>query len=233
MRKIYFSSFLFILVSILSSYPIHAEVDLDYNYEYEKNGPYTKFSDWIPYKLHKWEPRNLEDYYQLVGLRQHFGENDLRRDIYFLKLSLQKKFRHPKNALCEIQSEEEYYKYRNLLFMHLNIRIMRSYMRLASLYDKRYLYFYNLDFAPDLKESFTIAEGFYKEAIPYWDKAREHADKANEIPFDLDLGTIETERFEIVTGKLDYGYIINNHLEKLKKKQLSVQAELDRREKED
>ncbi|MCZ8238572.1 MAG: hypothetical protein O9346_07990 [Leptospiraceae bacterium] len=218
---------------MLSSYSIHAEVDLDYNYEYEKNGPYTKFSDWIPYKLHKWEPRNLEDYYQLVGLRQHFGENDLRRDIYFLKLSLQKKFRHPKNALCEIESEEEYYKYRNLLFMHLNIRIMRSYMRLASLYDKRHLYFYNLDFAPDLKESFNIAEGFYKEAIPYWDKAREHADKANEIPFDLDLGTLETERFEIVTGKLDYGYIINNHLERLKKKQLSVQAELDRREKED
>lgn len=233
MGKIYFSTFLFVLVSILSSYSIHAEVDLDYNYEYEKNGPYTKFSDWIPYKLHKWEPRNLEDYYQLVGLRQHFGENDLRRDIYFLKLSLQKKFRHPKNALCEIESEEEYYKYRNLLFMHLNIRIMRSYMRLASLYDKRHLYFYNLDFAPELKESFNIAEGFYKEAIPYWDKAREHADKANEIPFDLDLGTLETERFEIVTGKLDYGYIINNHLERLKKKQLSVQAELDRREKED
>lgn len=233
MGKIYFSTFLFVLVSILSSYSIQAEVDLDYNYEYEKNGPYTKFSDWIPYKLHKWEPRNLEDYYQLVGLRQHFGENDLRRDIYFLKLSLQKKFRHPKNALCEIESEEEYYKYRNLLFMHLNIRIMRSYMRLASLYDKRHLYFYNLDFAPDLKESFNIAEGFYKEAIPYWDKAREHADKANEIPFDLDLGTLETERFEIVTGKLDYGYIINNHLERLKKKQLSVQAELDRREKED
>jgi hypothetical protein len=210
-----------------------AEVDLDYNYEYEKNGPYTKFSDWIPYKLHKWEPRNLEDYYQLVGLRQHFGENDLRRDIYFLKLSLQKKFRHPKNALCEIHSEEEYYKYRNLLFMHLNIRIMRSYMRLASLYDKRHLYFYNLDFAPDLKDSFHIAEGFYKEAIPYWEKAREHADKANEIPFDLDLGTLETERFQIVTGKLDYGYIINNHLEKLNKKQLMVQAELDRRERED
>ncbi len=229
MRQLLF----YIAIIFLLSSPIFSEVDLDYNYEYEKNTPYTKFSDWIPYKLHKWEPRNLEDYYELVGLRQHYGENDLRRDIYFLKISLQKKFRHPKNALCSIQSEEEYYKYRNLLFMHFNLRIMRSYMRLGSLYDKRHLYFYNLDFAPDLKESFNIAEGFYKEAIPYWEKARDHADKANEVPYDLDIGTIETERFEIVTGKLDYGSIIDNHLAKLNKKQLTVQAELDRREKED
>ena len=48
--------------------------------------------------------------------------------------------------------------------------------------------------------------------------------QANEVPFDLDLGTIETERFEIVTGKLDFGSIIDNHLAKLNKKQLTFQA---------
>ncbi|WP_442915936.1 hypothetical protein [Leptospira sp. GIMC2001] len=225
--------FIFCIIFFGTFAHIHSEVDLDYNYEYEKNGPYMKFSDWIPYKLHKWEPRNLEDFYELVGLKQHFGENELRRDIYFLKIALQKKFRHPRNALCKIESEEEYYKYRNLLFMHLNLRIMRSYMRLASLYDKRHLYFYNLDFAEDLNSSFQIAEGFYKEAVPYWEKAREHADTANEIPFDLDIGTIETERFEIVTGKLNYGYIIEDHLERLSKKQKTVRDELARRESED
>jgi len=204
------------------------ETDIDYNYDYEKNGPYMKFSDWIPFKLHKWEPRNLEDFYEMYTLKQHYNVNELRRNIYFLKIGLKKKFRHPQRALCKIESEEEYYKYRNLLFMHLNLRIMRSYLRLGSLYDKRHLYFYNLDFAKDLKESFAMAEGFYKEAIPYWEEARKYADRANEIPFELDLGTLETERYEIVTGKLNYTWIIETHLEKLEKKQRSVEEFLSK-----
>ncbi|TGK47279.1 hypothetical protein [Leptospira bouyouniensis] len=191
------------------------ETDIDYNYEYQKNGPYTKFSDWVPYKLHKWEPKYLEDFYELYNLKQHYNDNELRKNIYWLKIALNKRFRHPKHALCETKTEQEYYKYRNLMFMHINIQIMRSYMRIASKFDKRHVYFYNLDFAHELKESFGVAESFYKEAIPYWEKAKEYADKANEVPVDLDLGTIETERYEIVTGKLDFGHIIENHLDLL------------------
>lgn len=191
------------------------ETDIDYNYEYQKNGPYTKFSDWVPYKLHKWEPKYLEDFYELYNLKQHYNDNEIRKNIYWLKIALGKRFRHPKHSLCETKTEQEYYKYRNLMFMHINIQIMRSYMRLGSKFDKRHVYFYNLDFAHELKESFNVAEAFYKEALPYWEKAKEYADKANEVPVDLDLGTIETERYEIVTGKLDFGHIIENHLDRL------------------
>ncbi|BDA78439.1 hypothetical protein LPTSP3_g13690 [Leptospira kobayashii] len=213
----------FILILFFVSHSLFAwETDIDYNYEYEKNGPYTKFSDWVPYKLHKWDPKYLEDYYELYNLKQHYNENELRKNIYFLKVALTKRFRHPKHALCETKTEAEYYKYRNLMFMQINLGIMRSYMRIASKFDKRHVYFYNLDFAHELKNSFQIAEGFYKEAIPYWEKAKEYADKANEVPSDLDLGTIETERYEIVKGKLDFGYIIENHLTRLEGKQKIV-----------
>lgn len=211
-----------IIILVFSSQALAWETDIDYNYEYEKNGPYTKFSDWVPYKLHKWDPKYLEDYYELYNLKQHYNDNELRKNIYFLKVALTKRFRHPKHALCETKTEEGYYKYRNLMFMHINLGIMRSYMRLASKFDKRHLYFYNLDFAHELKNSFGIAEGFYKEAIPYWNRAQEYADRANEVPIDLDLGTIETERYEIVTGKLDFGYIIENHLLRLTGKQKLV-----------
>ncbi|EKT88438.1 hypothetical protein [Leptospira santarosai] len=212
-----------LLGTFLNTTPISAEIDLDYNYEYEKNGLYTKFSDWVPYKLHKWEPKFLEDYYQLYGLKLHYGENELRRNIYFLKIGLKKRFRHPKNALCPVKDEEEYYKYRNLLFMHINLQIMRSYMRIASQFDKRHLYFYNLDFAYDLNRSFEVADGFYKEAIPYWKEAQRYADRSSEIDSDLDLGTMETERYEIMTGKLDFGKIIEDHLARLGKKRNTVQ----------
>ncbi|EMO06532.1 hypothetical protein LEP1GSC116_3908 [Leptospira interrogans serovar Icterohaemorrhagiae str. Verdun HP] len=42
---------IYCILGILLSIPISPEIDLDYNYEYEKNGLYTKFSDWVPYKL--------------------------------------------------------------------------------------------------------------------------------------------------------------------------------------
>lgn len=212
MRKIFSIIFFFYLVSLSS------EVDLNYNYEYEKDGVKTKFSDWVPYKLHKWNPRFLEDFYELYGLKLHYGENELRKDISFLKIGLGANFRHPTNALCKINNEREYYKYRLLLSMHLNLQIMRSYMRIASLYDKRHLYFQNLDLAHDLKKSFKLSEGFYKEAIPYWEKALELAKKADEVKKEIDLGTMESERYEIIAGKLHFGNIIKDHLTRLEKK---------------
>ena len=90
--------------------------------------------------------------------------------IHFLKTALLRRFRHPRNALAKTKTKEEYHKYRLLLFMHLNLKIMRSYLRLGSLFDKRHLYFYNLDFADELKESFKIAEFYYQQAVPYWKK---------------------------------------------------------------
>jgi hypothetical protein len=210
------------------AYPVESDfmLNLNHDYEYEKNGLKTKFSDWVPYKLHKWNPKFLEDYYELYGLKLHYNENELRKNIYFLKIGLQSRFRHPRNALCPIKDEEYYYKYRLLLTMHLNLQIMRSYMRLASLYDKRHLYFQNLDFAHELKNSFKLAEGFYKEAIPYWEKARENAFKAERIKKEVDLGTLESTRYEITAGKLNFQEIIGDHLRRLDKKQKSVEAYL-------
>ena len=219
--------YILFLIVFLNSYNLFS-VDLDYNYEYEKNSSYTKFSDWIPYKLHKWEPKFLEDYYQLYGLKLHYDVNELRRNIFFLKLALKKRFRHPNNALCKITTEETYYKYRLLMFMQINLQIMRSYMRIASKYDKRHLYFYNLDFAYDLNRSFKISEAFYKQAIPYWEKAKDYAMRASSLKSELDLGTIESNRYQIEKQKLNFGKIIQNHLLKLEKKQSTIQAYFDK-----
>jgi len=219
----------FLFPIILGSYPVESDyrLNLDMDSESEsKSGLKTKFSEWVPYKLNKFQPKFLEDYYELYGLNLHYGENDLRKDIYFLKIGLASRFRHPRNALCEIKDEESYYKYRLLLTMHLNLQIMRAYMRIGSLFDKRFVYFQNLDFAHDLKKSFNVARGFYKEAVPYWKVARENAMKASKIPKDINLGTLESERYEIEQGKLNFEFIIDDHLERLDKKQKMVEEYL-------
>ncbi|MDH5718322.1 MAG: hypothetical protein OEZ22_11900 [Spirochaetia bacterium] len=215
MKKILVFSALIIFTS-----SIFGKLRLDYYYD--QSEMYTKFSDWIPKRLHQWNPQNVEDFFLLYSLKQLYGEEELRRNIFFLKIALEKRFRHPSQALCKIENKDQYHKYRLLMFMHINLKIMRSYLRLGSLYDKRHLYFYNLDFADELKESFEIAEGFYKEALPYWQKAREYAKEADQYRFELDLGTLETIRYDIVTGEMDFGKYTANHLEKLREKQLTV-----------
>lgn len=209
-----------VLLLTLFASSIAANMRLDYYYD--QSGMYTKFSDWIPKRLHQWQPRNVEDFFLLYSLRTLYGEEELRRNIFFLKIALQKRFRHPQQALCKIENKPQYHKYRLLIFMHINLRIMRSYMRIASLYDKRHLYFYNLDFADELKESFAIAEGFYRESLTYWFEAKKLALEASRYNFLIDMGTLESIRHDIEKGEMDYAVFTGKHLERLKQKQKAV-----------
>ncbi len=194
----------------------------DYQYQYfnEEKDKFVPFSDYIPKvrQHYRTVPHYLEDYYELYCMKQYYNENSLRKNIERLKTALRCKFRHPSQALVKMESEAEYNKYRNLLFMHLNMLIMRNYMRIASKYDKQKIYFYNMDFATEIKDSLDIAENLYKEAIPYWKKAREYAGKASNYKLTTDLGYIESERYSIVKNELDFGRIIDKYIKKIGKK---------------
>ncbi|MDY6935832.1 MAG: hypothetical protein SVZ03_16635 [Spirochaetota bacterium] len=197
----------------------------DYQYQYFKEKKeYTPFSDYIPkVRLHyKTVPHYLEDYYQLYGKKQYYNENSLRKNIERLKRALECRFRHPSEALIKIETKDEYLKYRRLMFMHINILIMRNYLRIASRYDKRRIYFYNLDFAKEIRESLDIAEGLYRKAIGYWNKAKGYAEKASNIRITTDLGFIESERYSIIKGELNYRRIIDDHIKRLKEKRKTL-----------
>jgi hypothetical protein len=192
----------------------------DYQYQYfTEEKKYTPFSDYIPRsRLHyKTVPHFLEDYYLLYTMRQHYNENTLRKNIERLKTALQCKFRHPSQALTRIDSEEEYLKYRNLMFMHINMLLLRDHLKIAARYDMRRVKFYHRDFADDIRKSLDIAEQYYRDALPYWEQARLYASRASEIRITTDLGTIESQRYSIVTGATDFGKIIAGHLEKIEK----------------
>ncbi len=199
-------------------YPQHPTGELRLNYYYDRTGRWVKFSDWIPYKQKKFQPMFFEDYYLMYGLKIGYNVPELKENIYFLYMALSSKFRHPRNSLCKIQTEEEFHKYRLIMFMEVHLLIMRMYLRLGSLYDKRHLYFHDLDVADDLEVSFLIARTYYNEALKYWNIAKEYAKKASQYPFTLDLGTIESHRHDIINQDLDFERIIKRHLNRVETK---------------
>jgi len=194
------------------------DYQLQYFQDYKKE--HVPFSDYIPrIRLHyQTVPHYLEDYYELYGLKLYYNENTLRRNIERLKTALQCKFRHPSMALVKIQSDGEYFKYRNLMFMHINLIIMRNHMRIASRYDQQTIHFYSAPFAKEINESLDIAEKYYTDALPYWEEAVKYANIASTVKITTDLGFIETERKSIIKGDLDFKKIINDHIGKLRKK---------------
>ncbi|MCS7204995.1 MAG: hypothetical protein NZ853_04810 [Leptospiraceae bacterium] len=199
-------------------YPQHPSGELRLNYYYDRSGRWVKFSDWIPNHQKKFQPLFLEDFYLLYGLKIGYNVPELKEAIYYLYLALSSKFRHPRNALCKIQNEEEYHKYRLLMFMEIHLLLTRMYLRLGSLYDKRHLYFHDLDVADDLEVSFLIARTYYNEALKFWQKAKEYAENASAYVFTLDLGLIETHRYEIIHKQLDFERIIKRHLNRVETK---------------
>ena len=206
--------------------PAHAQM---YQYQYyakEKNTQNkVPFSDFIPKVKLDWytQPHYLEDYYQLYGLKQYYDENSLRMNVARMEAALSSKFRHPSEALVKIETEEEYKKYQELMYMHINMLIMRDIMKIATRYDKQHIYFYNLDYAQVISDSLDEADKLYAQAIPYWDEAKRRAERASRYKITTDLGYIETERFNIVKGETDFAKIIGQHRERIvkKKQQLS------------
>lgn len=194
----------------------------DYQYQYyagEKD-KYVPFSDWIPqYRKHIYTvPHFLEDYYLLYGMKQYYDENSLHRNIEVLKTALECHFRHPSNALVKVESEEEYYKYRNLMFMHINMLICRNYRMIGVRFDKQHIYFYDDSYAEDLLKSLDTAKDIYNEAIPYWLEAKKYAERASQIKITTDLSNLESERFSIMHGDIDMEKFIKRDIANVEKK---------------
>ncbi len=214
-----------ILLIIMSS-AVSAE---DYQYQYfSHKDEYVPFSDYIPrVRLHYYTvPHYLEDYYLLFGMKLYYDESSLRKNIEMLKTSLNVRFRHPSQALVEVDTEQEYLKYRKLMFMHINIMIMRNYLKIGSKYDKIKVRFHDAPFAKEITESLDIAISLYRQAIPYWEEAKKHAEDASEIKITTRMSNIESERYRIIRGELDFNKIINNHIASSEKKKRELQKYL-------
>jgi hypothetical protein len=163
-----------------------------------------------------------EEFY-LYALNLYHTNPNLERNIRFMQWALQAPFDNQVRSLALIETEHDFRRYKALFRMHVNLLIIDSYLKLATRFDKQHVYFFNLWYAEELKESFTIARYFYQISYNYWEEAKKHAESAEEIPGRISIDFWEDEQYLIQTGELDYELIIDEHLQKLEQRLETVE----------
>lgn len=160
-----------------------------------------------------------EQFYKLYHQHFYYYPEDSAENLYYLNMALHSDFANPLNALAVIDDEKEWEKYRYLFYMHVNLRIVDTYIKLASKYDKFEAKFFNYPWKYVNLESLEQAESFYNQALYYWTKAKEWSEQASEIRFRWmyleEISYWEDENARIQEGDLDYREIIEHHLERL------------------
>ena len=158
-----------------------------------------------------------EQYYRLFHTHYIQYPDDAIENIYWLERARTADFCNPLYALTKIENERQWERYRYLLNMHLELKLIEQHVALGSKFDKREAYFYNAPWKDQNLESLTIAETAYKAALAYWPSAVEWARKAETLRFVRlpDVQAWEDQAFRIVNGDLDYADIIADDLARI------------------
>lgn len=174
----------------------------------------------IPFQTHAYKIKYVEGFYRLYVESFYDYSHDVNRNIFYLKAALGVPFSNPLYAIAEIENELEWEKYRYLMYMHINLKLTDSFLKLANSLDKQNAYFYNAPWKESNIKSLNEAELYYREAKKYWIDALEWSKKASHEKFMFlhleDIQHFEDESHDIQTGELNYNDIINRHLTRLK-----------------
>lgn len=172
-----------------------------------------------PIELHAYKILYAEQFYKLY--HQHFYQypDDTMENIHYLGMALRSDFANPLNALATIENEKEWEKYRYLFYMHVNLRLVDSYLKLGMKYDKRNAYFYNYPWKFSNLDSLDTAEECYRYALNFWEDAIEWSEKAADQKFAWmfieEVQFWEDESYRIQTGDLNYDRTIQRELDRL------------------
>lgn len=162
-----------------------------------------------------------EQFYTLYHQHFYYYPDDVGENIHYLSLALHSDFANPLNALAKIENEKQWEKYRYLFYMHVNLELVDCYIKLASKYDKFTAYFFNYPWKAANLDSLDSAESFYKQALYYWEDAKQWSEKASSNEFAwmflTDIQYWEDENARIQNQDLDYQEIIDHHLARLQR----------------
>ncbi|MBN2442249.1 MAG: hypothetical protein JXJ04_12920 [Spirochaetales bacterium] len=159
-----------------------------------------------------------EQFYKLYHLHFYQYPDDCMENIYYLEQALKAEFCNPLYALAKIENKHQWERYKQLFTMHIYLRLIQLYLTLGNGYDKKIAYFYNEPWKRQNLESLKIAEQTFKVALLYWDEAKKWSRKIKPSFIHLDkVENWEDEHYRIQTGELDYGDIIQSHLQRLQR----------------
>jgi hypothetical protein len=160
-----------------------------------------------------------EQYYRLYHTHYIEYPDDAIENIYWLERAKKADFCNPLYALAKIEDQKHWERYRYLLDMHLDLKLIQEHLSLGSKFDKRIAYFYNAPWKEENLESLKTAEAAYEAALRYWDEAKALAMKAMALRW-VTLDDAENwigEAYRIDQGELDYAQIIAKQLTRLRK----------------
>jgi hypothetical protein len=160
-----------------------------------------------------------EQYYRLYHTHYSESPDDLNENIYWLEKAKRADFCNPLYALATIEDERHWERYRYLLDMHLDLKLIEEHLALGSKFDKRVAYFFNAPWKDQNLESLKIAEAAYMAALGYWAEARDLAKKAMSLRWLRldDAANWTDEAYRIEQGELDYAQVIDKQLTRLRK----------------
>jgi hypothetical protein len=167
-----------------------------------------------------------EQLYELYHVHLYQYPERIKENIYWLEQVQEADFANPLHALARIENEREWEWYRYLFSMHINLKLTELYLRWGSKYNKFQAYFYNYPWKEDNLESLAIAESLFEQARYYWSEAQRWSERAVDFRW-LSLEEIqnwEDEHHRIVNGELDYGFIIDRHLRRLRDVRAAFEA---------
>lgn len=170
----------------------------------------------------------LEGFYKLYTENFYQYPKDVNRNIYYLKSALGVPFRNPLYALATIKDKTQWEKYRYLMYTHINLKLVDSFLQLAKGLDKQEALFYNAPWKEYNIKSLNEAELYYLEAKKHWVDAVMWSNKAADDKFLFlfieDIQNFEDESFMIQSGELNYNNIIDKHLSRLDKVRNTFEA---------
>lgn len=165
--------------------------------------------------------RYKEQFYRLYHVHYQQDPDDVMENIYWLERAVEADFSNPLYALGKIETKKDWEKYRYIVMMHLNLKLVEQHIRLGLKWDKQVAYFYNAPWKRQNLESLQTAETCYATALRYWLEAKLWAERANEKQFRFlyidGLQAWEDEREGILRGTLDYERTIGRELARLSK----------------
>lgn len=156
-----------------------------------------------------------EDFYRLYALPQYYNEENLLVNIAFLKRALDAPFDFVNRALCIIENERQYEKYKALMRMQFCYLITQNLIYLAGLYDKEHYFFYNAQFKDDISNSLTFARFYYIEAEKWWASTVSYAVAVSKNSERLGLDTLVDRARKIRYGDIDYARTIRRRIPKI------------------